>query len=431
MNSQKRYSSMQNSLIPRPQWQLTCEWLALWSIFVAFFVTYLSVSLTTITFVSAFALILISGNWRERFTYISGNIPALSFWAIFSLFIIGIFYATSTRDLVIHDVRTNIWLLMIPFFMMILKEEVWRQRMISAFLGIMIITVFVSLMKGIFHINPFANIHFIKMPDKKGFVFDHIKQSYAMNIGAFICAYRFLFGNKNKLGYLALFILMAIDILFVSAGRTGYGLFFVLSAYLGFIRFGWRGMLLALFLSVLIITTAFFTSSAFHNRSKSFYENMTHYHQMYQHHETSSTGQRIEMITVAKIMIRQRPWFGYGTGGIRTAMQTVVPMKDRILLLTPTIDSVESIYLNFWLKFGLFGLSVFLLATIAQIKASFQLPQTYRHLIQAVLLTTLTGGFVCSYFQSFQIKHLFGLFFALCFSALASRKEKSITKPFH
>lgn len=422
---------MQNSLAPRPRWQLSCESLALWFITAAFFATYLSVSLTTITFLSAFLLILISGNWRERFTYISGNIPALSLWAIFSLFIIGIFYATSTHDLVMHDVRTNIWLFIIPFFMMILKEEMWRQRMMNAFLAIMIITVFISLLKGVFHLDPLSHIHFIKIPDKKGFVFDHIKQSYAMNISAFICAYRFLFQQKNKLAYAVLFTLMAIDIVFVSAGRTGYGLFFVLLLYLGFVRFGWRGMLLTLVISILILTTAFFTSSAFHDRSKSFYENIIHYQKMYQHHQTSSTGQRIEMITVAKIMIQKRPWFGYGTGGIRTAMQTVVPMKDRILLLTPTIDSVESIYLNFWLKFGLFGLSIFLIATALQIKASFQLPQAYRHLVQAVLLMTLSGGFVCSYFQSFQIKHLYGLFLALCFSTLLHTKKKSPTKSFH
>ncbi len=417
---------MTSTLTQRPKWQLTCEWLAISAITACFFVTYLSVSLTTVAYLAAFILILVSANWRLRFASISSNLPALSFWALTALFVIGAFYTTSTSALMKHDLCTNIWLLITPFFIMVIKDDNWRQRMINAFLSIMIITVAVSFLKRFFHIDPFASIHFIKIPyQKNDFIFDHIKQSYAMNIAAFICAYRILFENKYKIFYGILFILMAIDIVFVSHGRTGYGVFFVLLVYLSLIRFGWRGTLLTAVLSVLIMSVAFFASPAFHERVKRIVTDTVHYHHMRQLHQTTSVGQRIEMLQISKMMIEKRPWFGYGTGGIRTAMPAVVPLKDRSLLLTPTIDSVESIYLNFWLKFGLFGLIIFLLTVVVQIKASFRLPVTYRHLIQAVLIATLFGGFFCSYFQSFQIKHLYALFFALCFSALNTHENNN------
>src|SRR5437879_5510855 len=96
--------------IQRPKWQLICEWLALSAITACFFVTYLSVSLTTIAFLAAFVLILISDNWRSRMATISSNYAALSFWVLAALFVIGAFYTTSTTALMKHDLRTNIWL---------------------------------------------------------------------------------------------------------------------------------------------------------------------------------------------------------------------------------------------------------------------------------------------------------------------------------
>ncbi|OGT40758.1 MAG: hypothetical protein A3E81_04580 [Gammaproteobacteria bacterium RIFCSPHIGHO2_12_FULL_36_30] len=379
-----------------------------------------SISLTTIFYFFSFLLILFSGNWRARFQKISNNFAAFSFWILFTLFVIGTFYSVSPTDRITLDLRDQNWLLITPFLIMIIKEDRWRQRMINAFLAIMIITLAISFLKTIFHLHPISAMHFYKpRPQHKGFLWDHITQSYAMNIAAFICAYRFIFENKSKLLYGILFLLMTVDIIFISEGRTGYGIFFLLLLYLSWVRFRWRGLSAAITLTILMIGIAFFASSVFQARIKSTYINTVYYHQMREHNQSTSVGKRIQMLQVTKILFQKRPWFGYGTGGIETPIKTIVPYKDRALLLSNT-NSVESIYLNYALQFGVVGLMIFLLMLTIQIRTSFQLPKDYRYLMHIVLIATLFGGLFCSFFNNFPVKHVFALFSALCFSALQS-----------
>lgn len=437
----------------RPHWQLRCEQIALGAITASFFFSMLSVSLTTITYFSAALLILLSGNWRARFQYISHNAAALSFWVLATLFIIGAFYSVGSAAQIHRELRDQSWLLITPLFMMIVNDNRWRTRMIQAFLSIMIITLAVSLSKSLLHINPFAWTHIKHVSEHHGFVWSHIVQSYAMNIAAFICAYRYLFEKKLRLFYGILFLWMAFDILFISQGRTGYGIFFILLCHLFLIRFGWRGTISAMLLTAALITTAFFVSQNFRTRVIIMQCEYHHYQQL--HHistkkfdtnkrkfgcdyggyqqmtRTTSTGQRIQMFHIAKMMIQHRPWFGYGTGGIGAGMQAIIPLKDRTLLLKPILNSLESLYINFWLWFGSVGLVIFLGMMAVQIKSSFQLPPDYRYLIQVVLITTLFGGLFCSYFD-FPIKHLYALFSVLCFSALQSKPtDLTTTEKYH
>lgn len=418
-------------LTSRSPWQLKCNQIAMYALTAAFFVVMFSVSLTTICYLSATLFVLLSGNWRERFQFIrdSDTFASVSYWVIFSLFIIGIFYSIAPQKEIIHELRSQSWLLITPFLIMGLTEECWRQRIVNAFLSIMIITLIVSFLKVFIDIHPIQWIHFVRDPNHQGLYWDHITQSFAMNIAAFICAYRYFFEKKSRLFYAAVFILMAIDIIFISKGRTGYGLFFLLLAYLSMVRFGWKGSIVAASISILLIVTAFFISPNFNTRIKAIYEHTAHYEQMHQLHEATSVGTRIEMLNIAKMLIIKRPWFGYGTGGIETAIKEFVPPQDRTLEI-PNISSVESIYLNFWLEFGLFGLIVFLAMTAVQIKASFHLPQPYRYLMHVVLISTLFGGLFCSFFNNITIKHVYALFVVLCLSALnsTSSEQKTLTK---
>ena len=129
------------------------------------------------------------------------------------------------------------------------------------------------------------------------------------------------------------------------------------------------------------------------------------------------------MMHIAKSMIQKRPWFGYGTGGISTALPHVVPVKQR--QLNPWLNYVESIYLNYWLEYGLVGLLIFLIFIGIQIRVSFQLPKEYRFLIQVVMIAFFFGGFFNSFVMSAPIAHMYSLLAAACFSALPRLKKSS------
>jgi O-antigen ligase len=377
-----------------------------------FFVSAISISLTTITYFLSFFLFIFSGDWTARWQRLKSNKAALSFWLIGALFIIGIFYSTATKHLIFHDLQKRHWLFMTPLFIVMLTSDVWRRRMQNAFLFAMIITLLIAFAQSLFNFELSSFIYRMRIHRGADVFSDHIIQSMAMNIAAFICAYRFLFEKKYNVIYAILFLLMGMDIIFLSAGRTGYFIFLLLLCYLGLIRFGWKGVLSAGMLCVMIIAIAFFVSNSFQTRIKNFY---THYRDYNQIHYVTSIGQRLEMYHVAEKMIRHRPWFGYGTGGIQTAVPAIIPPNERIF--NPKIDFVESIYLNFLLEFGFFGLIVLFIAIAMQIKTTFELPHQYRCLMQFVLIAVLFGGIFNSFFVSFAVAHLYALFSALCFSS--------------
>ncbi|OGT44972.1 MAG: hypothetical protein A3E82_02000 [Gammaproteobacteria bacterium RIFCSPHIGHO2_12_FULL_38_11] len=405
-----------------------CEWIALMLLTSCFFVSPISVSLTTITYLGAFIFLLLSGDWRARWERIKNNKAAMSFWLLFALLIVGIFYSASTPQFIFKDIQKRHYLLMTPFFMMIIQDEQWRQRMINAFLFAMIVTLFFSSIQTIFHVRFSNSIHLLRHQFDISSVFvDHIVQSFAMNIAAFICAYRFFFKKKNRMAYLIFFILMAVNIMLMNKGRTGYGIFLLLCFYLSVIRFGWKGIAVTGLLSVVACLFVLYTPNNFHARLQKMHYQYGAFQKfekrgVLMHHQ--SVIQRIEMWKISKKMIKKRPWFGYGTGGIEAQLPKIIPAKERVF--NKSLNYVESDYLNFILAFGFVGLAVFLFVIFLQIKTTFQLPHPYRCLMQATLIALLFGGIFNGFLISFSVSHFYALLSAVCFSALCNSRRDEI-----
>ncbi|EKD76805.1 MAG: O-antigen ligase [uncultured bacterium] len=374
-----------------------------------FFASPISVTVTTITYCAAFFCVLISGDWQSRWQSIQCNRAAWSFWILFFLFLVGASYSTSPWRLIFFDIQKRHWLLITPFLMMVMQDALWRRRMINAFLSAMIVTLLFAYAHYFFKVNITGKTSNLDLSTDIVFAF-HIVQSFAMNIAAFICAYRTLFEKKCRWCYAVIYFVMAVDIIFLSDGRTGYIIFILIFAYLGLIRFGWRGVVITIAIASAMMLSAYGLSHNFRFRVNSMIQHTTHYSTTYR---TNGVGQRIEMYHIAKTMIAKRPWFGYGTGGINTEMQKIIPAKDRVL--NSRMNFVESIYLNFLLEFGVVGFAVLLIAIAFQIQQSFLLTHEYRSLIHIVLINVFIGGLINKFFVSSPIVHMYSLFAALCF----------------
>ena len=356
--------------------------------------------------------------WRR----IIENKAALSFWIFGALYIIGIFYSTSTSAQIFRDVQKQHWLLITPFFIAALTEEKWRLRMINAFVAAMTLTLILSYSEVVTNISlPWKNSYL----ELSCVFMNHIVQSFALCLTAVIVGYRLLFlkieSMIEKIFYVALWIAIAFNIFAINEGRTGYLLFVLLMTYLFFQRFRTRGFLIALGVSAGVMFVAFNISPAFHQRVVAAYEDVNQYRQDHAKAKTTPVGQRVEMIDIAHQMMTERPWFGYGTGGIRTALPQVVSQQDRVF--NPLLDYVESIYVNMVLQFGVVGLCVLFLMAMLQWIVSFRLPEQYRILIQSVLMMIFIGGVANGFLVSFPITHIYALFSALCFSALTIGKR--------
>lgn len=406
------------------KWRLASqlEWLALSLLVFCFFVLPISVSFTTMSFLLAFLCTLlflfISNEWQSRWERLKHNQAALSFWVLFALFLIGLLYTTSTAHLAFQDLQKRHWMLITPFLIIMIKDEIWRRRMFNGFLLAMVITLLLSCLKWL-HVSSFYFLH--KTPIHGSGIFNyHIVQNFAMSIAAFICGHRAFFEKKWRAFYFFLLITMGINIFLMSAGRTGYVIFFLLMIYLAVIKFKLKGLLASIFISLLLMGTVYYISTNFHARIKAAYVNTINYDQATTKSDMNDINQRIEMYVIAKKMILQHPWFGYGTGGIRTALQKIIPPNERIF--NPKIDYVESIYLNFLLEFGVFGLIILIGVLLTQILITFKLPRDEKHIMQAFLIAILIGGVFNSFFVSYTISHFYSLFSVLCFSALPMKK---------
>ena len=391
------------TIATRNRFSLTTEWLALLTLVICSFVIPISVTATTITFLLAWVLILVSGNWRQRLQKIKHNPAAISFWVLFALFLIGLIYTISPHHLAFKDLQKRHWLLIAPFFMMVINDDCWRKRIINAFLIIMVITLFLSYLKWM----GLDIVSFIthKKLSGIGVFFEHIVQYFFMSVAAFIFGYRFFYHAKWRWINLAIFILMAINLAFLSQGRTGYIQFGLLLSFLCFIRFGWKGVLTAVTLSILLFGAAFTLSDGVSKRIRAIPTEYQHYNK---NNAMTPIGIRISMWHDAVLLIKKRPWFGYGTGNISTAMKQNLP--PAMINLTGSIDYVEYSYLNFMLEFGVFGLFIFLGVIITQIIMTFRLPTEYKYTMQAFLIAYLAGSLANSFFVSFCEVHLYAIF---------------------
>src|SRR3989338_619972 len=165
-----------------------------------FFASPISVTVTTITYCASFFCVLISGDWQSRWQSIQCNRAAWSFWILFFLFLVGASYSTSPWRLIFFDIQKRHWLLITPFLMMVMQDALWRRRMINAFLSSMIVTLLFAYAHYFFKVNITGKTSNLDLSTDIVFAF-HIVQSFAMNIAAFICAYRTLFEKKCRWCY--------------------------------------------------------------------------------------------------------------------------------------------------------------------------------------------------------------------------------------
>ncbi|OGO92700.1 MAG: hypothetical protein A3F10_03470 [Coxiella sp. RIFCSPHIGHO2_12_FULL_42_15] len=381
------------------------------------FVLPISVTATTCCYLLAGFLALCSGHWQERWQRIKFNPAALSFWILICLFLLGLLYTFSPWNLALKDLQKRHWLLITPFLMILLTDDRWRLRTINSFLLAMYITLCLSFLK-FFGVDIYFQITG-KYLNGVNVFYEHIVQTFFFSMAAFIIGYRFFYYEKWRWFYGISYLLLTLNVLFLSDSGTGYVLFLLQLIYIALIRLGWKGFLLGIGLGVILMGTSFLNFSAMKERA---YHIASDYDSYHKGQTITSVGLRIAMWHNAILLIKGRPLTGYGTGGIRTAMTKNLSPED--IKKTQLLDYVENTILNFILEFGFLGLIIFLSAITIQIVACFYLPHEYKHLMLVFLMLFLMGGLANSFFVSFCEAHLYSLLAAVCFSAYPLRKNQ-------
>ncbi len=388
-----------------------CQHLSQYSIVATAFFLPVSITLTDIFYLASVFFVLIAGNWREKFRQIINNPIALGFWVILGLFFWGLTYTIAPWHAAWHDIYKHHWLLFTPLLMTIFTEEKWRRYVINAFLIAMMGTLLLS------YVQYFDLAQISHKFSGADIFFAHIVQNFFMAFAAMLLLLRFFNHSSPRWLYGILFLLTAYNVLFMSTGRTGYIAFAAMLAFVCAKQFGWKGLLTAAASIVVLFGLAYLASPAFKLRID---RTIHSQHQYTKGHTHTSLGYKIAMAENSYLLLLERPLFGFGTGAIKYAFQTLPKMDtDK----SGIVDYVETGYLNIALEFGLIGLALFLLFFYLQWRYSSQLNPNIKTIIQVFLIGYLIGAIANPFFLSFCEVHLYSILAALAFSGLPLRQQ--------
>ncbi len=377
----------------------------------------ISVAATSICLTITIISLILAGNWRAKYKPILTNKVAISAIILFFAFIIGSIYSSATLPYIIKGLHKYDKLLLIPLLMPAAAEKKWQKIAIYAFLGAIIINIFLAYTNAL-HLT---NIYFFNKHSSPMDVFrGHIDMSFFIAIAAYIFAHRTLTKTNYRWTNCILFLLTTYALLFLNTGRTGYLVFAVLICILFWQQLRWKGVLTAIIVLPLFLTTVYFSSDTFRTGTNAVINNVIAYQYDQQSH--TSIGFRMLFMHNSLILIKKHPVIGYGTGSFKPEFMKqfgILPGFPKGLV-TPHNE-----YLLITTQLGIIGLILYLCLLLTQIATLPKLDQDIKPIAQAVVAAFIVGAFCNSMFYTTATGHFFVYFTALLWAPITKKHEQT------
>lgn len=322
-----------------------------WLIIAEFVSLFISTSLTSVLEIVLFATALCCVRKLRARMLSSLHQPVVVMTLVFiGVLCLGMFYGPVPFQEKIRILMGWRKLLLLLLALLLFDESPWKQRLANILVGTATAGALLSYF-GLFGYTPTVVIH------------NHAIQGMFFAAGAF-AAMVLIFSSPQPtmvkpgirwgLGISA--VLLVMNIVFVTPGRSGYLALVVLVvvASLGLFP-GWRrGGLVAMFALLGLILMFLFSSVATKRMAQGVDEVLDYK----QEKNITSMGIRMVMWTNTVQLIRERPFFGYGLGGLKEAYREKV--KGVSGWEGTVIDDPHNQYLKVTAELGLVGLLVFL-----------------------------------------------------------------------
>lgn len=364
-----------------------------------------STAIMSVLAILTVVLIIFGGRWQEKIAAIRHN--PIVFWSLllFLLYVAGMFYSTAAWSERLYVLSKYSKLLLIPIFIPVFLDEKIRQLAVKIFMIAMVIILVVSYFQY-FKIPPFAHLGF----EPNAVFKNHSTANFLMAFAAFIFLIKFFAVSKHRWIYLAITILMIINVFFMGVGRIGYMLLFFLLPLAAYYRFKWLGMVTGLLVSCLLFFSAYHFSDTFRAR--------TQYFSSVQHSEQDgSFNIRHYQAQVGLSIIKHYPIFGVGTGNFWNKYQEFAPLHDNSA-------NIQTQYMQTFVELGVVGLIVLLLLIWQQFRWSVVLIPPYNQIAVAIALMQLISFLTLAAWMDTTESHLFAIFMALCFAGLKKEKKR-------
>jgi len=225
---------------------------------------------------------------------------------------------------------------------------------------------------------------------------NYITQSVMMIFAAYTLIL-FAFLNKSY-RYPALFlaVLALFDTLFLSFGRTGYILFFILMLLLLWQLFKAKGLISGIVLAIIVAVGLYHFSPTLQTRLIAGFNDIEKYEQG--HPENTSLGMRLEYYKYSWELFQQNPFFGKGTGSFEKEYAKISPR--------PT-QNPHNEYLMIAIQWGLIGVILFVGMLVSLWNMAKVLPLFEGYVAQGLALTMASICLFNSALLDFTEAHLF------------------------
>ena len=357
------------------------------------------------------SLWLIHGRFKDQYKSLKSNKVVIVSLMIIVMHAIGLLW-TSDLDWGLHMLRKQWKFLMIPVFMIYIKKE-HIEYYFYAFVLAMSLSELISYGIWFELIEPFksATVH-NPTPFVTHIVYNPFLAIAIYLISSKILFYKHRFNYKHWL-YLLFLTTMTIN-MFITGGRSGQVMLFLVVIILSLQYFGMKKITKSITISTMTVVGIFYLayslSNIFHERVNLTVDSVLNYN----HNKNSSVGKRITFALNGLDVFSENIIVGVGTGDLPSAMQ------EKHQLNTPEVaapDNPHNMYVMWLVQFGLVGFLMLILLFYVQIKVAFlHNNQAMRRFGVALPLLFILANFGESYLSLHATSLLFAVFSAIIYS---------------
>lgn len=358
---------------------------------------------------------LLSGNWRGKAAAVWNNPVAVAALMLFGLLAVGTTYGNGDTGVLLKYID----LLLIPVFLAFFQDARTRERALLAFCVAAVASVAVS------HLAYLNLLSHSSLLPREAYYPIGFKGSITHSLIVALSAYLFaLYAREEpnrtyRVGYIALALTAAHNVIFMGWGRTAYLVLGILFLYFFVVTLGRRGLAAFCALAVAILATAYISSATFQQRITDFAQQLRGWQPGVP--SDDSVGERFEFFINSLRLVREHPLAGSGTGSFPAEYARIVADQNMLATVNPHNE-----YVLIAVQIGLLGLASLVYLFYRQWRYAGELaPLFCRDLARGLVLTFIVGCL----FNSLLLDHTEGLLFAWLTALVFAAPAKSLPLP--
>lgn len=354
---------------------------------------------------------LFSGDLKAQALAMMHCMPLRIACFLFFIFFVGGFYSVAPLKDINLMLGKMTKLLYFPFLWSTMARSPRRYWVVWAFVIAMLLTLSVALLQkygGLMMGHPRTFSYFAVFKD-------HIFTNLMMAFAAFILAHQ-ASGATTLLKRIGLYVLTAMMVYYgflISGGRTGYIIFVVLWIVFCIQRRKEQSLRLGLMVLALLLGLTLYYSPSIQRRVLDI-KSIGSVGKPVIRINDLSFNDRLSYLKNTWTLSKTHPWFGFGTGSLKTVYQEAAIEHGWSATTNPHNE-----YLNIFFQLGLCGLLIFLWFFYALYKESLRFTGIDRDLAQGLLIIMIVGCAINSWLMDFTS----GIFFIVLMAVLLSSKS--------